>query len=249
MNVAARARSTCPLCSGSRHAPYVVVKGHAYHRCPDCGFAFLDPMPSPSDLEAEYQGHKGIAADYYPHASSRRRKAFFRALRLIRRIRGRSVIDIGCGGGFFVGAARLLGAAAATGVDVDASTIAYARRAYPGCEFHCVSLDRFVPATRYELVHCSEVIEHVPDPHVLMRLLLACCRPGGHVFITTPDLGSRNLPARIEQWPGFAPPVHTGLFTEENLCALFDRYGFKPVLRLPPRRTGMKLLFRLEPAA
>lgn len=249
MNVAARARSTCPLCSGPRHAPYVVVKGYAYHRCSDCGFAFLDPMPSQIDLNAEYQGHKGITAEHYPHAASRRRKALFRALRLIRRIRGRTVIDIGCGGGFFVGAARLLGAAAATGVDVDASTIAYARRAYPKCEFHCAPLDAFVPPARYDLVHCSEVIEHAPDPHVLMRLLVACCRPGGYAFVTTPDLGSPKVPARVEDWPGFAPPVHTGLFTEENLRALFDRYGFEPVLRLPPRKTGMKLLFRLASAS
>ncbi len=249
MNVAARASNPCPLCRGSRHAPYVVVKGYTYHRCEDCGFAFLDPMPSQMNLNAEYQGHKGINADYYPHAASRRRKALFRALRLIRHIRGRTVIDIGCGGGFFVGAARLLGATAATGVDVDASTVAYAQRAYPRCNFHCVPLELFVPAARYDLVHCSEVMEHAPDPHVLMRLLGACCRPGGHVFVTTPDLGSPNVPTPVGRWPGFAPPVHTGLFTEENLRTLFHRYGFRPVLRLPPRKTGMKLLFRLESIA
>lgn len=246
MNVAARTRSTtCPLCSSDRHAPYVVVKGFAYHRCAACGFAFLHPMPTQMDLNEVYQGHKGIHADFYPHAASRRRKALLRALRLFRHIRGRTVIDIGCGGGFFVDAARLLGATA-TGVDVDASTIAYARRAFPRCEFHCVSLDTFAPGRRYDLVHCSEVIEHAPDPHVLMRLLVACCRPGGHVFITTPDLGSPNVPATVEEWPGFAPPVHTGLFTESNLCALFERYGLKLVRRLPPRKTGMKLLFRLD---
>ena len=68
-------------------------------------------------------------------------------------------------------------------------------------------------------------------------------------IVTTPDLGSPKVPARVEDWPGLAPPVHTGLFTEENLRALFDRYGFEPVLRLPPRKTGMKLLFRLASAS
>jgi 2-polyprenyl-3-methyl-5-hydroxy-6-metoxy-1,4-benzoquinol methylase len=234
----------CPLCAGTRIAPYVVVKGYPYHRCEDCGFAFLNPMPSQLALNDEYQGHKGIAEDHYPHAASRRRKALFRALGLLPHLFRRSVLDIGCGGGFFVDAARRVGARSATGLDVDTSTIAYARRHFPRCEFQCVSFDSFAPSATYDFIYSSEVIEHVQDPHAYLRLLQACSRIGSHVFITTPDLSNPRVPVNPADWLGFAPPAHVGLFTRANLQALFARYGFEVVRVLPPRKTGVKVLFQ-----
>lgn len=233
----------CPLCAAHRSKPYIETKGYQYHRCAACGFAFLNPMPTQPELNEEYQGHKGITQEHYPHAASRKRKGFFRALRLLPYLRGSTVLDIGCGGGFFVNAARLLGARAC-GFDVDANTIAYARREFPKCSFHCSSFDEFRPEAAVDFVYCSEVIEHVPDPHRLLRLLVDSCKPGGHVFITTPDLSSPNVPANVADWPGFAPPAHVGLFTENNLLRLFRSYGFEPVRKLPDRKTGLKVLFR-----
>jgi SAM-dependent methyltransferase len=244
MHTAPAPLHACPLCAGNRIAPYVVVKGYPYHRCDDCGFAFLNPMPSQMALNDEYQGHKGIIADFYPHAASRRRKALFRALSLAPYLFRRSVLDIGCGGGFFVNAARILGARSATGLDVDANTIAYATRAFPRCEFRCVSFDSFMPVSRYDFIYSSEVIEHVQDPHAYMRLLQACSDEGGHLFITTPDLSSPRVPGDVSAWAGFAPPAHVGLFTSANLRELFAGYGFDVVRVLKPRKTGVKILFR-----
>lgn len=234
----------CPLCAAPRIAPYVLVKGYPYHRCAACGFAFLNPMPAQIDLNDEYQGHKGIGVDFYPHAASRRRKALFRALSLAPYLFRRRVLDIGCGGGFFVNAARIVGASSVTGLDVDASTIAYASRTFPRCEFQCVSFDGFAPASRYDFIYSSEVIEHVQDPHAYMRLLQACSEPGSHVFITTPDLSNPQVPADAAKWLGFAPPAHVGLFSSANLRSLFESYDFDVVRVLKPRKTGVKILFR-----
>jgi SAM-dependent methyltransferase len=236
--------ANCPLCGGSKIAPLVVVKDYPYHRCADCGFAFLNPMPAQIDLNEEYQGHKGIAADFYPHASSRKRKALLRAATLLRQIFHRTVLDIGCGGGFFVDAARRMGARAATGIDVDAGTIAYAQRSFPRNQFHCVSFNDYTPAASFDLIHSSEVIEHLPDPHAFMKLLCACSHIGSYAFITTPDLSSPLVPKDLAQWPGFAPPAHVGLFTRANLEMLYSRYGFTAVRVFTPRKTGIKILFR-----
>ena len=223
--------------------PFVEVKGYPYSRCATCGFVFLNPMPTQIDLNESYQGHKAITADFYPHSASRRRKALLRALRLARFILGKRVLDIGCGGGFFVNAARRL-SAEATGLDVDTQSIAYARRHFPQCNFIQSSFDDFRADQPFDFVHCSEVIEHLPDPHALMRLLRQCCRTGSHVFITTPDLGSPDVPGDISSWPGFAPPAHVGLFNEHNLTRLFEQHGFQKTRTLRRRKTGMKIVFR-----
>src|SRR3990172_403366 len=216
--------TACPLCSSDRFTFYVEKEGYRYDRCEDCAFAFLNPMPEQMELNEIYQGQRSITADYYPHASSRKRKALFRAFRFRRYIRNKRVLDIGCGGGFFVNAARLLGGQA-SGIDVDAVTVAYARRHYPQCEFNCVSLDTYRPQQRFDFVYSFDVIEHVPNPHRFMELLRAASAPGGYVYINTCDLGSPRLPKNVADWGGVAPPVHTGLFMESNLRALFERYG------------------------
>lgn len=236
--------TNCPLCGGREVAPLIVVKSYSYHRCAGCGFAFLNPMPTQVDLNEEYQGHKGIAADFYPHAASRKRKALLRAATLMRHFFHRTVLDIGCGGGFFVDAARRLGARSATGLDVDANTIAYAQRTFPRSRYQCVSFDSYVPPATFDFIHSSEVIEHLPDPHAFMRLLRACSHPGGYAFITTPDLSSPLVPGDIAQWRGFAPPAHVGLFNRANLEMLFSRYGFVTVRVFKPRKTGVKILFQ-----
>ena len=236
--------TACPLCTAEHISPYVKKKGYNYDRCVACGFSFLNPMPGQMDLNESYQGHKGISRDFYPHASSRKRRALFRALRFWRYLRGRCVLDIGCGGGFFVSAARLLGARQATGLDVDANTVAYARREFPRGEFICASFDTFHPRDQFQFIYCSELIEHVCDPHALMRLLRRTCGPGSYVYITTPDLGSPNVPLRVADWGGFAPPAHVGLFNEANLKQLFIHYGYSPLRKLPDRKTGLKILFR-----
>ena len=238
--------AACPLCADARITPFVEAKGYHYHRCAACGFAFLNPMPMQIDLNETYQGQRGVVRDFYPHAASRRRKALLRAARFLPYCFRRTVIDIGCGGGFFVNAARVLGARLSCGLDVDAQSIAYARREFPKCDFTCASFDSFRPEVRFDFVHCSEVIEHLPDPHALMRLLVACCKPRAHAFITTPDLSSPNVPANVAEWAGFGPPAHVGLFSRSNLLKLFGDYGFVAVRTLPARKTGMKILFRLD---
>lgn len=43
---------------------------------------------------------------------------------------------------------------------------------------------------KYDLITCFEVIEHVKDPALLLRLIDGVLAPGGHVLISTPDFES-----------------------------------------------------------
>ena len=45
----------------------------------------------------------------------------------------------------------------------------------------------------FDLVVSMDVIEHVPETHAWLRELLRVVRPGGHVFLTTPNYGSWSL--------------------------------------------------------
>ena len=157
------------------------------------------------------------------------------------------MLDLGCGGGF---TAQVLGhiARSATGIDINRNAIAYAQSRFGRARYLCAGLEAVAGMPdRYDFIHSSEMIEHVADVNAYVRTLGRLCRPGGCVYITTPDLGHPKVPARAEDWDVFCPPVHVQFFTRRAATILFERHGFevlrfygnaKPGLLMLARRTG-----------
>jgi 2-polyprenyl-3-methyl-5-hydroxy-6-metoxy-1,4-benzoquinol methylase len=80
---------------------------------------------------------------------------------------------------------------------------------------------------RFAAVTLWDVIEHVPDPERALRIVKTWLRPGGKLFISTPDAGS--LVARMlgRRWHHVDPVQHLVLFDRRNLSALLTRSGFR----------------------
>jgi len=216
----------CPLCRNRRAAFFAWKNGYALSRCGDCGFLFLDPMPTPDELASLYRDETSITPQFYPKANSRFRHALIKAIKLIRYIRNKDVIDVGCGGGFMAEAMHRLGGRA-VGIDISSHAIAYARNRFPGVEFACEVLENFQNKGRiFDFVYCSEVIEHVPDAESFAAALAQICRVGGHLFVTTPDIGHWRVPKDLVSWPLVDPPRHVRYFNTTNLRMLLERHGF-----------------------
>jgi 2-polyprenyl-3-methyl-5-hydroxy-6-metoxy-1,4-benzoquinol methylase len=81
----------------------------------------------------------------------------------------------------------------------------------------------------YDAVTCWDVIEHLPDPLTALKSLWEVLKPGGHLFLSTPDLSS--LVARImgQYWHYLDPIQHITLFGKENLKKILASTGFKVV--------------------
>lgn len=216
----------CRVCAGT-HSGFLAKKdGYAFSRCADCGFVFLDPMPAPEALAAQYAGDGAIDAGHYPKARSRMRRAAVKAWRFSRHIRGRDVLDVGCGGGFMVEAMRRRGARA-TGIDINPGAIAYAERHHPENRFYHEDLAAFARRGRaIDFVYSSEVLEHLPAINDFMDRLAQVTRAGGHVYITTPDIGHWRVPRDVTRWDVFSPPLHVQFFDAHSIRILFDRHGF-----------------------
>lgn len=103
-------------------------------------------------------------------------------------LRGKAVLDVGCGLGFF--SERLVQrGAVVTACDLGPGLVARTRRrvrctALVADALHLV--DRF-DVNHFDVVVSSECIEHTPRPADAVKQMMAVLRPGGYLSISTPN--------------------------------------------------------------
>ncbi len=108
-----------------------------------------------------------------------------------------AVLDVGCGGGILSEAMARRGARV-IGIDLAQAALEVAQlhalEANVPIEYQLASAEEFAKnaPTRYDVVTCMEMLEHVPEPEAVMNALGKLVKPGGHVFVSTIN---RNLKA------------------------------------------------------
>lgn len=100
-------------------------------------------------------------------------------------IKGLRVLDVGAGGGGFLGMAKGLGAEVA-GIELSSAARAHASNTY-GIELASQPLsDASWDGRRFDVVTVWDLIEHLADPKAMLRRITELLAPGGRVAITTP---------------------------------------------------------------
>ena len=103
---------------------------------------------------------------------------------------GKTVLDIGCGGGMLSESMAGLGASV-TGIDLSEKALGVARlhllESGKTVDYRMISAEDLAaqaPAS-FDVVTCMEMLEHVPDPASIIAACSALAKPGGHVFFST----------------------------------------------------------------
>lgn len=109
-------------------------------------------------------------------------------------VRGLRWLDIGSGyGGVCIAAAKA--GAVAVGIEVDPSLLALAdanRRDHPGLDVRfeptsALDWDTLSTWGSFDVITCDNVVEHVPNPPVMLVHLARLLAPGGLVYLTVPN--------------------------------------------------------------
>lgn len=124
-----------------------------------------------------------------------------------------SILDYGCGGGGFLSFLRQAGFEDAHGYDA----------------YHPDHADPAVLERRYDCVLTQDVIEHVPDPHALVETLHRLVRPGGLVFIGTPNAEAVDLADPEAGIHSLHQPYHRHVLSRSALCELGRDLGWELV--------------------
>jgi SAM-dependent methyltransferase len=88
--------------------------------------------------------------------------------------------------------------------------------------------DSRFPAQGFDVVTMIEFLEHVPAPAHFLKAAARWLRPGGVLYITTPNAQSLNRWLLGLEWSIFAPPEHVTIWTARGLTSALIRAGFRP---------------------
>ena len=232
----------CPVCEKGETRYFVTKNDYAFNRCDQCDFVFLNPMPKQDSLNEIYAREEKEEEPSYNKASSRLRRAFIKLPRFFPYVIGKNTLDLGCGGGFMAYALSFI-AKSSTGVDINKNAITYAKNRFKRPHYFCSDFTALVQSEqKYDFVYSSEIIEHVSDVNLYMRVLQNLVKKGGYVYITTPDLGHEKVPVDITQWDVFCPPVHVQHFTRKTARVLFEKYGFEVQKFYTNKKPGLLFL-------
>lgn len=106
-------------------------------------------------------------------------------------LRGRRVVDIGCGGGILAESMARRGASV-LGIDLATKPLGVARlhaleADVQGVDYREIAAESLAAEQpeAYDIVTCMEMLEHVPDPAAIVGACAALVRPGGWVFLST----------------------------------------------------------------
>lgn len=132
-----------------------------------------------------------------------------------------TVIDVGCGYGGLIGFCAGQGAEVLF-VDRDSERLAATEekirqspaRAYRAILSDCNPIP--IEDDTGDLVVCTEVLEHVPDPAVFLAELVRVAKPGAQLLITVPDARAEQLVAATAPPQYFEEPLHIRIFNAEE---------------------------------
>lgn len=213
----------CPLCSG--HAGHAVWAGDASVavRCAQCDFAYLaqiraDVVAQDRRMYEELYARPGRLSDLTAERYTHTLAGFER-----RRIAGR-LLDIGCGAGWFVAAAAYAGWEA-IGTEVAATS---GRISLPGSARIVIgeSATRELDSGAFDVVTLWEVVEHVDDPVGLLREVHRLLRPGGLLYLTTPNHDSLQRRLLRDRWIRYHTE-HLGYFDARSAVRAIELAGLR----------------------
>lgn len=100
----------------------------------------------------------------------------------------KTVLDAGCGSGTLLSLLSKNGHKV-TGVDIVNEQVKFASKICPDGEFHCIDLRKLNLKKQFDIVICSEVIEHFDknDREIVLTKLSKHVRKGGYLILTFPS--------------------------------------------------------------
>jgi SAM-dependent methyltransferase len=193
-------------------------------RCSRCGLVRSDPV-----LDEATLGHLYAESTFDYEAETANLKATYgRYLARLRNLGGRqeSLLEIGCGDGFFLEQALQQGYTTVRGVEPSAAAIAGASPRVRDQIVCDVMRPGLFPDEEFDAVCLFQVFDHVPHPELVLEACRKVLRPGGLILCLNHNVESVSAHLMRERSP-IIDIEHTYLYGPSTMRRMFQAGGFK----------------------
>ncbi|MDX1651965.1 MAG: class I SAM-dependent methyltransferase [Brumimicrobium sp.] len=213
--------SECLVCQSSRLKPLPRYSKTFLVKCLACGFVFSKKIPDTEELEKHYSGYH--RNDYLSPITVKRYHEILDKMEVFRKTN--RIIDVGCGIGYFLDEAKKRG--------WEVYGTEYTQEAVDICEQKGILMHKgplntanYSPES-FDIITSFEVIEHINNPLEEVIRFKEMLRPGGLVYITTPNFDSLLRYRLKEKYNVITYPEHLSYYTPKTIKRLFKNNGFK----------------------
>lgn len=211
---------TCRVCGES-----LLMRSWNGGECDRCGCVSVDAVPTEEELDTYYQ--TTFKEKYTGGGRSGGRNLIRYARRYLQIIqpyvRRGKLIDVGSSKSPFPNLAAQAG--------FDVTVMDYSKPEGLNAQIHFAIGNLNDPDVlshhrdAYDVVTSWAVLEHVQNPRLATEILAGMCRPGGLLFLSTPEIGTFITNNAIGRSGWFKPPMHLHLLSPSGLKRLFQQFN------------------------
>lgn len=215
--------SACPVCGSTSINDFFQSKSNFLSKCKNCRLVFSSHVPTSKELLDFYSQYPR-----YTQTAEVVIRNYNNILDGLEKYRKNNrLIEIGCGEGFFLEQAR------------KRNWEVYGTELSPEAIQICASKNLNVKSSvdqfgikveeAFDIVVSIEVIEHLPYPLKEAQLYSQLLRPGGALYVTTPNFNSISRRVLGEKWSIILYPEHLIYYSPQSLKYLLKKFGIQPV--------------------
>lgn len=191
--------------------------------CKKCSLKFLDPLPKQLD---EYYNGPYVVPSYQEKKVKRKAQKIFSYLKR-QDVKKGNLLDIGASHGFFLNIAKQNGFTP-HGIELDKRACAIAKKRFNiKIENKLLEESSFAKKKNYfDVIVMLDVLEHVPDPNLIIKTAYALLKKDGLFILTMPNGNATEMKLFKKYWEWSSPPAHIYYFTPKSIKKIFTKNKF-----------------------
>ncbi len=231
----------CPICEVSDSNLKLEVCDHMVSQetftivaCSTCGLLRTSPRPSKEFIgryydSPNYKSHNETGRGVYDvlyhllRGYAANEKVRFMARKVAKREKIRALLDVGCGIGVFLGAAKKQNWKV-FGVEISENA---RKQAEKRLKMHVFEKIEDLPGEqKFDGISLFHVLEHLPDPIDTLQTLFKRAENGAALVLALPNPESWDAKHYGAQWAAWDVPIHFWHFTQGDIARLANKTGW-----------------------
>jgi len=216
----------CPICNSSRFCTHLKVGNYSILKCQNCSHGILEGFDNARYDESYFASHYKAPRLNTAEFSKKIKEQSHRVKKVIAFIKKGRLLDIGCGLGHFLYAAKI------SGYDVMGYDFVETNKDYVtntlGIELLTSSEDNSkITNNKFDIVTSWHSLEHSTNPNQYLQFTRKALCDKGILIIEVPTHDCIDAFVMGQSWPNWDPPFHYQHFTQKSLRPLLNKNGYK----------------------